>query len=308
MADFSPKVSVVIVSYNTIDKLRRCLECLHGAAYEVIVVDNASTDGSVEMVNKEFPWVKLIASEQNLGFSRGNNAGARLASGDLVLYLNSDAYASPGAVSKLAETFRDSDVFAAGGRLRNLDESLQESVAGPLTIWSVFLEQTYLDVIARKLGKGYWRTFQLPSDRKSNVDQVMGACLMVRNQPESRFDERFFLYCEDTELCKRLQRLGNIVYEPQAEFFHELGSSSSQNRWLSVARYNLGKELYFRIHHGPNEALIVFLLNRLGALLRILVSIPIAPFSSRARVKLGIFVKVLFARKSQIIPAEHIQQ
>lgn len=118
-------------------------------------------------------------------------------------------------------------------------------------------------------------------------------------RPVERFDERFFLYCEDTELCARLRRHGVILYVPDAEFVHELGASSSAGRWRSVARYNRGKELYFGIHHGSASMAACFLLNRLGAALRLvawgiptLLTLSLVP---RFRSKAGLFVRVLFA-------------
>ncbi len=276
-------VTVVVVSYNTQGALRRCLTALRGEQVaRVVVVDNDSLDGSAGIVREEFPEVVLVEAGGNLGFSRGNNVGAEHAETPLLLFLNSDAYTDPGSVGRLAAVFGDSGVVAAGGRLRNTDGSLQESVAGPLTLASVFLEQTLLE----KVFRGYWRTGKLPDDRVSDVDQVMGACLMVRRGLEP-WDERFFLYCEDTDLCLRLRRHGRILYVPEAGFEHELGTSSRRDPWRGIARYNSGKELYFRIHHGVFQSVLCLVLDRLGALLRMVLKPKQA----------GVFWKVLTVRK-----------
>ena len=113
-----------------------------------------------------------------------------------------------------------------------------------------------------------------------------------------RFDERFFLYCEDTDLCYRLRKHGKIVYEPEAVFTHELGSSSSGiGRWKSVARYNRGKELYFQIHHGSFASGVCLFLDRLGALLRLLIwlvpSLLTLGLVKRFRDQVGLFARVL---------------
>lgn len=293
-------VSVVVVSYNTRDHLRACLESIE-PEHEVIVVDNASTDGSPEMVRAEFPHVRLVENPDNRGFGAANNQGMDLASGELRLLLNSDAKADPGAIGTLAKAFEDSAVVAAGGLLKNPNGSLQESVTRHLTLWQVFVEQTYLEPALRAIGLGYWDTkLTLGGARRSStfatpVGQVTGACLMMR--PVERFDERFFLYCEDTELCLRLKRHGQIVYVPSAEFTHALGSSSTANRWLSVARYNRGKELYFAIHQGPVAAGVCWALNRLGALLRLLVWSAVTALTlglwAGARRRVGLFARVL---------------
>lgn len=276
-------VTVVVVSYNTQAALRRCLAALRGEKVaRVVVVDNDSADGSAAMVRDEFPEDVLVEAGGNLGFSRGNNVGAEQAETPLLLFLNSDAYADEGSVGRLASVFEDPAVVAAGGRLRNTDGSLQESVAGRLTLGAVFLEQTLLE----KVFRGYWRTRRLPMDRPSEVDQVMGACLMVRRGLEP-WDERFFLYCEDTDLCLRLRKRGRILYVPDAGFEHELGTSSRRDPWRGIARYNAGKELYFRIHHGVFQSVLCLMLDRFGALLRMVLKPKQA----------GVFWRVLTVRK-----------
>jgi N-acetylglucosaminyl-diphospho-decaprenol L-rhamnosyltransferase len=265
------RVSVVIVSYNTKDLTRRCVESIDPEC-EVIVVDNASTDGSLEML-RVLPRVKLIENSENLGFGAANNGGIAAASRPLILLLNSDAAATPGAISFLSSLFDAAEVVAAGGMLMNADGSLQESSANRLTLWAVFCEQLWLEKLFRSsfFFSPYWMSRRLAAKGSGphEVAQVMGACLMFR--PLEIFDERFFLYCEDTELCARLTRHGKILYAPAAKFYHDLGSSSASMRWKAVAYYNCGKELYFRIHRGRFAALVCLVLDRLGALLRFLI-------------------------------------
>lgn len=302
------RVSVVVVSFNTREKLKKCLQCIE-ANHEVIVVDNASLDGSVEMVRANFPAVKLIANSENVGFGQANNQGAMIASGEVVLFLNSDAYAGLGAISHLAEAFDDNSVVAAGGKLLNPDHTLQPSTANALTLWAVFCEQTYLEKLYPRsyLFSPYWTTHLLAiSDSIKPTPQVMGACLMVRanaGRPIELFDERYFLYCEDTDLCRRLLRHGEIVYVPRAEFVHDLGSSSSRDPAMGIIRYNRGKELYFAIHHGRLAAIACLLMNRLGAVLRLLAWIMkyllSGTRSKDAKGQVGTFWRVLTARRRQ---------
>ncbi|RYG45692.1 glycosyltransferase family 2 protein [bacterium] len=257
-------VTAVVVSYNTVEKLRRCLKALEGVP--TVVVDNDSKDGSPEMVRHEFPFVEMIANRENRGFSAANNQGLALVRTPLTLFINSDAYADPGAVATLAAVFEGAGVVAAGGRLRNPDGSLQESVARELTLGRVFLEQTLLE----KVFGGYWITRGLTGIAK--VPQVMGACLMARTadlREIGGWDERFFLYCEDTDLCLRLSPKGSILWVEGAGFEHELGSSSRREPWRGIARYNRGKELFFRIHRGGLASIVCAGLNKLGALIRL---------------------------------------
>ncbi len=283
-------ISVIVVSYNTRDKLRRCLTAIE-PAHEVIVVDNGSTDGSQEMVRGEFPRVHLDEAGSNLGFGSANNRGLLSASRKIALFLNSDAYAGPGAIQELADQLLQSDFVALGGKLLNADGSVQESTANRLTLWAVVCEQLLLEKFFKRssIFSPYWTTNRIlqnfnPGNGPVPTDQVMGACLMtqkINGQWPEQFDERYFLYCEDTDLCLRLRRHGKIGYWPMAEFTHDLGSSSANRRWLAVARYNRGKVLYFSIHQGVLAATVCWLLNKLGAVMRMLY------WCLRAAVRLG---------------------
>lgn len=300
----APKVSVIVVSFNTKEKLRRCLECIE-PHHEVVVVDNASADGSAEMVRDAFPRVRLFANDQNVGFGPANNQGCESATGDLVLFLNSDAYAEPGAIDLLARAFDEPSVVGAGGRLLNPDGSLQSSTSNALTLWAVFCEQTLLEKAFPKspLFSGYWTTFR-NSERAEPwpTPQVMGACLMVRAKggaPIEWFDPRYFLYCEDTDLCRRLGQHGTILHVPAARFTHDLGSSSAKDPAMGIIRYNRGKELYFRIHHGPGAEIVCLAMDRMGALLRMTGWIGVATLrlgrSDRANSQVRSFWRVLTA-------------
>lgn len=268
----STKISVIIVSYNTASHVLAALDALKGQAHEVIVVDNASRDNTISLIQEHHPEVKIIVNNRNLGFGAANNQGLNAMSGDLALLLNSDCMPEPGAVEVLSEAFTDPTVIAAGGRLNNPDGSLQESASSRLTLWVVFCEQflTYRLFPNSHIFNPYSLSGRLASasSESAEVDQVMGACLMMR--PVCQFNEKFFLYCEDTELCHRLAQKGRILYVPRAVFIHELGVSSKENRWWSVACYNRGKEQYFRIHHGRIAQIVCFFLNRLGAAMRII--------------------------------------
>lgn len=293
------RVTVILVSYNTRDLLRQALQTLEAEnPHEIIVVDNASQDGSPQMVAKEFPEVRLVANDANQGFGPANNQALDEMTGDLALFLNSDARPKPGAIARLAQTFESHpQTVAAGGSLVFPDGRLQESACNPLTLWAVFCEQTLLEKLFPRssLLSPYWVSARIAGNGPGphEVAQVMGACLMAR--PLERFDERFFLYCEDTELCRRLQAHGKILYVPEAVFEHELGASSANTRWQAVARYNRGKELYFKIHNGRFIAFMCWIFNRKGALLRLLAWTLLIPFKRSARHQVALFWRVLTA-------------
>lgn len=299
------RVAVVVVGFNTRDALRRCLASL-GEADRVVVVDNASADGTPDMVEAEFAAVQLIRNGRNVGFGRANNQAldALGADGaDLILFLNSDAWAEPGAVRTLAAAMADPGVAAAGGRLVYPDGRTQASTARRLTLARLFGEQFLLDRLSagRPPFGDYWTTHAIMARHQPGqtheTEQLMGACLMVR--PGFRFDEAYPLYCEDTELCDRLRAAGRVVYVPDAVFGHALGGSTSADRWRGVALYNAGKERYLRQTSGPAAAAFAFALNRAGALFRLLLwsVATIATLGRRAgwRRQVGLFARVLTA-------------
>lgn len=252
---------------------------------EVIVIDNASADGSALMVAECFPEVKLIANPDNRGFGAACNQGLQIARGRYALVLNADIRAVGNAIERLVQ-FMDAhpDADACGGQLRYPDGRIQPSCARELTLWWVFCEQSLLAKLLPRtyLFGGYWRTHW---DFSSTIetDQVMGACLMLRRHCTDRnvcatgfplFDESYFLYCEDTDLCYRIRQAGGkIYYVHDAVFVHHLGASGEPQRAEMVIYYNKGKERYFRKFHGAWQACICRWLNKMGALLRVLIGI-----------------------------------
>ncbi|OYT75574.1 MAG: glycosyl transferase, partial [Armatimonadetes bacterium JP3_11] len=235
-----PDLSIIIVSYNTRELLRECLESLRGAAAEIIVIDNASPDGSASMVAECFPKVRLIANSENRGFGAACNQGLQIAQGRYALILNADIRAEAGAIQRLV-AFMDAhpDAAACGGQLRYPDGRIQPSCARELTLWWVFCEQSMLAKLfpRTRLFGGYWRTYW---DFSSTIEteQVMGACMMLR-RPFPLFDESYFLYCEDTDLCYRIRQAGGkIYYVHDAVFVHHLGASGEPQRAAMVIYYN----------------------------------------------------------------------
>ncbi|MER3413395.1 MAG: hypothetical protein C4341_03990 [Armatimonadota bacterium] len=296
-----PLVSVVIVTHNSREDVARSLASLPSDV-DAIIVDNASSDGTPAEARRLRPDAVILQNRSNRGFGAACNQGLEAAKGDLALLLNPDAFARPGAIEALAEALvADPDAVAAGGRLYFPNGRLQDSVAGKLTLWALFCEQSGLERIIH----AYWRTPMLVEMGigPHEVDQVMGACMMLKRAKDGRFprfDERFFLYCEDTELCRRLRDAGGkILFVPAAEFVHALGMSSESSRWRAVAFYNRGKELYFAIHHGGLAGVMAFAMDRLGALLRMMVWLALCvviPWRLRkSAAKVLLFARVLVA-------------
>lgn len=256
----APEVSVIVVSYNGRDVLRRCLDALDTDRHEVIVVDNASDDGSPELVREEFPAVRLLEAGRNLGFGAANNLGMRQASGRCFALVNSDAWARDDGLEVLVEFLKSDECLGiVGPRLVDDRGRLQLSVRGFPTVWRLCTEYFFLRKLApssRAFNAFYASGFDYESVREA--DWLMGAALVVRREMIDEvggFDERFFLFSEEVDLCYRARRAGwRIAYTPEATFVH-LGGSSTRPVWSSMYREQLrGHVAFLEKHQGVESA------------------------------------------------------
>ena len=273
-----PDLSIVIVNWNVRDLLRRCLQSINPKsqwangqnhigsfvidhlAIEVIVVDNASTDGSVEMVRREFPQVRLIACEVNLGYTGGNNRGISASQGRYILLLNPDTEVVGDALPTMV-SYMDAhpDVGALGPQLLNPDGSIQSSRRRFPTLSTAFVESTVIQQWwpdNRILRRYYVQ--DRPDDAISEVDWVTGACILLRREAVERvglLDDKFFMYSEELDWCRRARDAGwKVVYLPMAQVIHHEGKSSEQVMSFRHIRFQCSKIRYFRKHHGSWQA------------------------------------------------------
>ncbi len=261
-------VSVVIVSYNTRDVLRRCLTTLDDEARQVpletLIVDNGSRDGSVEMVAREFPHVRLIQAGKNLGFAAANNVLFRFGQGKYLVLLNSDAFLLPGSLRRALDRMEaEPNTGLGGGRLIGEDGSWQPSARLFPSVFNDFLSLTGLAHRFRK-SRFFGRADRTWADplQETDTDWVPGAFSIVRSSVLDEiggFDESFFLYYEEVDLCRRIRAAGYAVrYWPDVVVVH-LGGESSKSM-PQVARSSSGAQLtlwrlrsgflYYRKHHG----------------------------------------------------------
>lgn len=264
-----PTVSVILLSWNVRDLLRACLRSLplDDPAVEVIVVDSASADGAPEMVRAEFPRLRLIASPDNLGYSRGNNLGLRAARGRYLFVLNPDTELAPGALDALAGYMdAHTDIGVLGPGLVYADGTPQSTRRRFPTLLTGFFESTWLQGLAPRglLDRYYAR--DLPPDEPAEVDWLVGAALLVRRaayQQVGGLDEGFFMYSEELDWCRRMRAAGwRVVHFPAARVVHYEGRSSAQVPAATHIRFNTSKVRYFRKYHGTlaAEVLRLFLL------------------------------------------------
>lgn len=265
----APQLSILIVSWNVRDLLRTCLLTLPLAdpSVEVIVVDSASSDGTAAMVAAEFPAVRLIASPENLGYSRGGNVGLQAAHGRYRLVLNPDTEVVGDALpAMLAYMDAHPDVGLLGPQMVFGDGAPQSTRRRFPSLATAFFESTWLQAWAPRglLDRFYVR--DLPADQPADVDWVVGAALLVRQSAWEQvggFDEGFFMYSEELDWCRRLKAAGwRVVHFPGARLVHHEGRSSAQVPAATHIRFNSSKVRYIRKYHGrpAAEALRVWLL------------------------------------------------
>ena len=238
-------VGAVVVSYNSAAYLTDCLRSLRSEGVtEVVVVDNASSDGSVEVVRSADAGVAVVETGSNLGFGSGANRGVAATRGDYVLILNPDTVVEPGTVKALSEALdRDDGLAVVGPRIENVDGTLYPSVRRFPNL-TVAFGHAFLGLVwpANPYTRRY-RMLDWDHDRPApDVDWVGGACILVRRSAfdlVAGFDEAYFMYVEDVDLCWRLGRAGwRIGYEPGGRVVHALGGSSRLVPYRMIAEHH----------------------------------------------------------------------
>src|SRR5919199_3910053 len=250
----SPDVAVVVVTYNALPWIERCLDSVRGVT--TVLVDNRSSDGTVELVRGRFPEVRVVEQE-NRGLAAGWNVGMQHVGGRYVLFLNTDAWLAEGALERLV-AFADANSKAAvvGPRLRYPDGRLQRSVRGFPTLWRLATEYFFLRKLAprsRALNSFYGGGFD--HDEVREVDFLLGACLLVRRaavDDVGAADDSFFLFSEEVDWCYRFRRAGwKVLFFPGAEAFHVGGASHGGRMYREQLRGHLR---FLAKHRGEQEA------------------------------------------------------
>ncbi|NLG28453.1 MAG: glycosyltransferase family 2 protein [Chloroflexi bacterium] len=260
---------MIIVNWNTRDLLDACLSSVYatgaGLAYEVLVVDNASSDGSAAMVRDRYPQALLIENRENRGFAAANNQALPVAQGRHLLLLNSDTRVHEGALQRLVALL-DTRPLAGGvgARLLNGDGSLQPSCHPVLTPWREFWRLLWLDHLAPQATYAMQR-WDLQTPRE--IEVIKGACLLLRAEAVAQvgpLDERYFMYTEEMDLCARLLAAGwRCYWEPRAVVTHYGESSTRQ----------VADEMYVQLYRSKAQFQRKFGGQRRARLYRVLLAI-----------------------------------
>lgn len=277
-----PLVSVIIVSWRVRELLRGCLASLFAeldrlpVASEVIVIDNASGDGTGEMVRDEFPRAVMIDNRDNIGFGRANSQAVPLSRGRYLLLLNPDTLVPEGAIEKmLARMKAVPDIGILGCRLLNGDGSLQRWTGGRFpTLWNTAAHYLFLDKVLGPFGLAQSVYLTADTSDEVEVDWVSGACLLIRRElaPEPLFDPSYFMYGEDMDLCHRVKAAGHrVIYFPAASIVHFQGASMKQQQGDILLSSLKGLRSFYAMTRGRGLLALFDLVTVTGFLIRWLI-------------------------------------
>jgi len=255
-----PEVSIIIVNWNVKKLLLDCIDSIERTIadlpYEIIVVDNASHDGSVEAIQQKYPHVKIIKNLRNEGFAAANNLAARRAMGRHICFLNPDSVVEPGAFQAMIDVLDSDDrIGLVGPKLFNEDGSLQPSARNFLTNLNLMMSHVLFKPIFSKRVRARLVYEDWAHDETREVDWLVGACLMLKRSALERigpFDESYFMFHEDTDLCYRTKKAGYKVFFVHNAHVTHFGGRSCEQRWgdFTVLKYLASKHIFIRKHYG----------------------------------------------------------
>lgn len=261
-------ISIIIVSYNTQELLEKCLRsvyhCLQTFKFEVIVIDNASSDNSVAIARRTYKKATVISNHENVGFSRGCNIAAKKAKGEILFFLNSDTEVVNLDLSYVEELMKNEKIGAIGGMLENQEANVERARGKSYDLVNVFV---------LLFGEHFTGQYTKLSHKTQKVDWVSGGCMFVKKsifEKVNGFDEHIFMYLEDVELCYRIKKLGyDILYHPEIRVKH-VGQGSS-NRSFAITQIYKGLQYFYKKHKSPIECILLRLLLFTKAALAIII-------------------------------------
>ncbi len=306
-------LSITIVNHNNRELLDKCLASVfagtRGIAFEVLVVDNASDDGSAALVREKYPRGFLIENSEPMGFAANQNQMLRRAKGEFVALLNNDTEVKPGALESLVAFMRAHPrAGLAGPRLLNPDGSLQQSCYRAPTPGVLLYDAFFISsLFPRSVRFGGYKLWG--HDAAREVPSIGGACMMARAEAMREvglLDERFFMYFEDHDWCLRFRRAGwQVFFTPDAQVVHHGGGSEGRLGHDAFDAFYRGMNLFFEKHYGRGSLRMVAFLNVTGSLLRLVGWNALSAFGSARRDQLKIRAPYFRRRIAWYISTEH---
>ncbi|MFD2614071.1 glycosyltransferase family 2 protein [Paenibacillus gansuensis] len=285
------KLSVIIVNYNTaeltVDCIASVLKSRMDSEYEIILVDNASSDGTVARVREQFPQVRVIVNEDNLGFAKANNIGIKVAQGEHILLLNSDTLVETNTLDYMAK-FMDENpkVGAAGCKVLLPDGRLDKACKRgfPTPSASFYYAFGFAKLFPKVKRFNQYQLGYLSPDEKYPVDCLVGAFMMVRRETINQvglLDEEFFMYGEDIDWCYRMKQAGwEIYYNPAVKILHLKGASSRKKPKKIIYEFHRAMILFHRKHYKNKYPALVNGLVYAGVGTKYLMSLMLNRFGS----------------------------
>jgi len=267
------KLSVIIVTWNSQSYIRPCLDSMFSQAQdlEIIVIDNDSRDSTLNTLREYGTRIKVIENHNNLGFARAVNQGLKLVSGDFIILLNPDTVLTPGALGSMSGFLAEHpDIWALGPQLLNMDGSVQHSCRQFPDGWIILYEFSGLSRLFPKSRIfGRWRMGYFDHLTPTEVDQPMGACLMIRKKVLDKVglldEDNFPMFFNEVDWCRRINQAGGRLYFlPQAKVFHHHGVSTRRIKKAMIISSHQSLARYFSKHHPHRfSTLLIMILNRL---------------------------------------------
>ena len=282
------KLSIIIVNYNTYDLTKQTIESIiqkeHPFQYEILLVDNASSDGSIENLQEHFNdlllegILQIFINEANLGFAKANNIGMRIAKGEYILLLNSDTVVKEDCLAKcLSHMDKNNNIGALGCKVvlpdGKLDHACKRGFPTPKASLYYLLRLYKKDPIKY----GQYDALHLHEDEVGEVDCLMGAFMLMSKEALNRvglLDEDFFMYGEDIDLCYRIKEGGyKILYYPKAQIIHHKGGSSKKKRTKVIYDFHQAMWIFYKKHYYTKYNFTISFLVYIGIWAKYLVSI-----------------------------------
>ena len=292
-------LSIIIVNRNTKELLLDCIGSVYATvpplSFEIMLVDNASSDGSVEALRRAFPDVGIMSNERNLGFAKANNLAVRQAHGRYVALLNTDAVLTPLSIATIVD-FMDRNPKAAicGGQLLNADGTMQNSIANIPTLATELLNKSLLRRLFPRRYPGKESRFDHPVE----VESIIGACMVVAKKAIDMvglLDESYFFFFEETDWCMLMKKNGwSVFFHPQAHIFHLQGRTAKKNIVAARIEYWKSRYIFFRKHYSSVIWVLLATCLIVKLFVSLLVQLVACPVSRGARTRLGINTRLLF--------------
>lgn len=284
MSPFSPLVSIIIVTYNNGQDIKNCLNSILRQTeipFEIILIDNSSSDTTVQVIQKEFPKVKLFVNSTNLGYAQANNQGINQSQRKYILLLNPDTQLTNNALAKMVQFMELNPQYSAlAPKLLNPDGSVQTSLREFPGYEILFWEITGLSrIFPHHKRFSRWRMVDFDYNKTAEVDQPMASCLLIRKEVFEKigqFDEKFPIFFNDVDYSQRMKQAGfKTVYFPDAEVYHHRGASTGQVRAKMIWQWHISLFRYFKKYNSGLGFIFISiplcLIILLGAFFRILI-------------------------------------